>query len=343
MSLAYRTLLNLLTDHSYYTSGECPDLSYRPLDDTLELMGRHRWMLRPNKRSRATGFRLAFEADYDTGDPRFPLTEDVRLRFGVYLEDQRFLSSTLESQVPSERGEIIRLYSNGPAALSLSRLQLRGDRFTYGFAFVGAGPVNVQVKDAGGLDLDPVYHTQAESDNGNDFTVRIDLSEYPEGIYTLHFPGAETADFTFYHSQSLLRSGAMGIVELDIANTYDTSNPVTFTTGFAHRVYDWKYYTILPGAGSHTVTDGYLVSTTPHGGPFTFTEHLITGASPQEYQDKEAQLALMYPGTTIKLFISDSAIPLFEEARKKVQLKNGSSVIIANLPNPVEDEGVVVV
>lgn len=338
-SISYKKFISAEFLHDFYESGKSPDLIVAPTPSTARRMSNTRMVFR----GLPTGFNVFYRAVSKSDPNPFQSISDGVFSFALSLKNPtEFLNLTdltdVTNSVKYKSGNIIYfrntvLTTNAIAYELLNRLL--PEKFGYDLTITGtiSDDVRLRVKDYSGnvvyLSEDPLI----ADDNGKYHDDKVDLTAAGPGRYLIEQVKNGTPDPVekekVYADSGLNGTGVFGIVDIELkVSAYSFLNFVAlnaFQPSFARRKTRWKYYVVNKSTnGSFTgmnINDS-LGALSPYPA-ITFTgptaENNVSGAE-------------------TKSFISGSSpgdlIPFYESAKQGIELRNGTTVLVDDLPNP---------
>jgi hypothetical protein len=260
-----------------------------------------------------------------TPTPLLPISSNERFRFAMKLNSPGFLTFTdLSVPVKNNKAEVY-YFANGVGnVLTPVVIALRPKIFLYQFNNAGAVD-ELRIVDPGNNLLSEL--TTEISGAGPDYEVSLDLSNYPDGKYTLQiYDGSNVLldSEEIYFDNQLNAGGIFGIIEI----TKNNNNMQAFRIEYAKSAAVWKYFVVVRDGvdpEDYSIDDDGGVS-------------FITQAPTAAEQMTINALLNNLPDGEVVLFVGQSAIPYTEQKRKNVQLiKDINAVlttVIIHLPNP---------
>ena len=321
MSTQFNTLFTVTPSHAYY-SGQCEDIEFVVPSETAQILKNGRLLAK----TRDGKLYVLFEAS-DTGTPLAPISGQT-LRVGLQLTNAFFSNFT---DVGTDFASKILFYQNAaaPAALDAPiKVALVGQVFNHTLTD-NSRPVTVALKNAAGQAI----RTDTITAAGNRTDVSYDLSGQASGAYTIQeiYP-ASTNEIAYYADAELAAAGIFGVLEVKIANSFYTAM-ASFQIAFAARQEVLRYCVV---ANNYSSTEFDQLSVldagfTDDGRPqIDFTK--VPSAS---FTQAEIAPALLSNGSaSVVLFKSQGTVGRSKKARKKIQLKKNSDVLITHLPQP---------
>jgi hypothetical protein len=341
-NLSYTKLFELFTKHDFFGSGFTDAIALTPVPETARLFTDNKVLFRKTPTGIAALYR-----DTGTG-PFLAIDTPAVFTFAVSLSGKantaEFLNITdLSLAGPVEYSqEKPFLFANSgaistnpasPQLLAYSFLNgLRPSAFTYTFPFLaGAGTDTgtIDIKDPAGNSLEGFPKTLISPNDSLQYTFSVNLTGTPGGKYriitsdtTPHGPVTEY----YYIDNTLAQQKLLGFVELSFNTFADLyTAPTYFNMQFLRRSTKWRYY-IINKSGNVTLANTAVsapVTPVPYV-PVTFSG----SAGP------------VINGSPSWVFVSSALLPFFETPLSDVHLKELTSTLIDDLPNPAR-EGIV--
>jgi hypothetical protein len=326
MNNRYRTLFTLEIGHEYY-DGRCADFDFLVPSETAATL-RNGSLL---ARVRDGVLHLLVEVDRQ-GDARRPIS-GARLRLGLRLLNPLFPNFT--ALAVEER---LLVFRNGASAAALDAPvgawpagALIAHRITK-----GTRTVDLVLEDDAGDAIDSQSVVSLEDDDFSWDAARMGLAN---GLYRVAETYPNTSgEARYYLHAELARRHLFGVVEIELAPAlYAAASPTVFRIQFQARAERLKYYVIArkysdAEMGQLSVSDlGAAVDARP---AINFQR-----VERQNFSDQDiAPELLAGPGEKIVLFRSSADVPRRARARRKIQLKRNSDVLIPHLPAPAQEK-----
>jgi hypothetical protein len=258
-----------------------------------------------------------------TPTPLLPITSNERFRFVMKLNSPGFLTFTdLAVPVKNNKAEVYYFTNGVGSVLTPAVIELRPKIFLYQFNNAGAVD-ELRVVDPDNNVLSEL--TTEISGAGPDYEVSLDLSNYPDGKYTLKvYDGSNNLldSKAIYFDNQLNAGGIFGIIEI----TKNNNTTQAFRIEYAKSTAVWKYFVVVRDGND---PEDYSIDDQGNAVPFT--------AQNPSASDQMTINALLnnLPDGEVVLFVGQSPIPYTELKRKDIQLiKDPSTIVINHLPNP---------
>lgn len=325
MGARFKPLFTAAVNHSYY-EGRCEDVRFVVPGETAQLLRNGRLLTR----TIAGELHVLFEADA-AGTALAVLTNRT-LRFGLLAANSWFANVTDVAEDFPERPLWYRNATSSTALDEPRSVTLTGDILNHTPGKPDR-PMTLVLKDAGGSTLEAQTLTAAE----NRTEVSWDLSRHGAGWYEVEETSAAGTEATPYYSEpELVRTGVFGILDIQIDAAFYAAAP-SFEIDFDAREETLKYYVV---ATAEQASDLNPLSVTDAGAvedgrpPVLFTK--VPGAS---FTNTDIDPGLLGDDSKrVVLFRSQSPVSRAERPRRKIQLMNGTEVLIAHLPQPGPDQ-----
>jgi hypothetical protein len=342
----YKRFLTVDLKHEFYRSGFTKDISITPTEETIQKMRNWRMLYRLTPK----GCRVVYRA-VSKLDPTPELApENGLFTFVLGLNNvTEFLNFTDLDVSPSDKfkaGRIVHFYNSVTTTNALAYELLDGlvpAKFTYDFKFAvpPGGAVTLRIKKG----ITTVYTSPTlVADAQGVYHAPVDLAALAPGKFTFEHldAGVSAAQQILYVDTKLAGKNIFGILDIE----YKVDNIFTFTSfvaltavnpypvQFVLRESTWKYFIVnknttqrnfaTPANFTITDTDTYPLTGTPYAlSAYTFSSPPVAGPT--------------INGNASLVFTSNVPIPFFETAKKKFVLKEGTTVLVPDLPNPKLD------
>jgi hypothetical protein len=318
--MRFLPLLTLEINHSYY-SDICQDFVFFPAAETLQYFTEGHLLTRMQNGK----LFIVFEAD-NAGDPIISLA-DQTLSLGLKLANPLFLNFT---GLDFDPGSTVSIYRNLNAS-AIFDLPILARRVNSSFSHRlshGTRPVSIELISSGGQTLFAETLTTPEQT-----TVKLDLADYPMGLYQVVANHPDRTDITEYYMNSIfLQESVLGVVEITIDNDF-YRNPPNFSLAFSPKKQILEYYIV---ANQYSETEFDQLTILDAGFIEEGRDEInFARVLPADFTSTELNPALLGPDTAqIALFRSQVPLPRQAVGRRKIQLHKNGDVLIPHLPQP---------
>lgn len=323
MKTLFHPLFTVSISHTYYSDGVCKDFDFVIPADTLQWLNNGRLIAKV----REGKLYVLFEV----GEANEPLVSIAgqRLRFGLKLLNPFFSHFTT-----LDPNSIIPLYDN---VIDPKKLEKRTDKKVV--ALVGqifshsllstTKPVTITLKNANGqiLQTDTLPVTDKRT------TLSYHLLDPTASVYTVTEEPSRSPKITtdYYLDPQLQSQDIFGVIEIKIDDDFyknftlpDKFNFTEFNITFDAKQETLNYYVVV-----NKIDDISKFSISDNG--MIFKPVSLT-------PDDKYALLLGNSDTQVALLQSPVKIARQANARKKIQLKKNSSILIENLPQPAVNQ-----
>lgn len=349
INIAYQRLFNLKISHDYYKNGLAKGVHLIPTKKTVGLLKNGKMLLKHLANQIVVLYRGLNEIPpVNPPKPFIDLGKDFKFTFAIEVENKaEFLNITKLNDGTEiyESGKII-YFKNDPTKASPEDIthtlidSIRSSLFTYQFQLpTGTGDVDIILlkisdnesetkvptgKNALGQNL-PLNYKLEQHANTN-YSHAIDTRNLPYGKYKIKITtvGDETdikKEELIYIHDELAQQAIFGIVDILYDTTNDKAYGITeeYNIVFSRKAAFWKYFLVEKEAPlvlpTYSIAENGL-PVAPYGAN-TFSKITTTEVN----------------GNQATVFRSNAEIIFYEIPKLKIELKEGATIKIANLPN----------
>lgn len=322
MNIRFKELLEIPVFHGFYEDA-CDDLRFVIPPETARLLRGGRMLARED----SAKLTVLHEVRAD-GSPVLGMANCV-LRFGLVAIAPRFFNVTApDSLPPPEAGALLFSNAGSPTELLVAPVTLTGKILSHPVKSQGS-PVTLNLKDSVGS----LLGSQTVTDNVPGTVASWDVSRLGTGRYEV-WEGSTGISSSYYHDPDLARAGAFAILEVTInGQFYDTNTQtVSLPVLLEPRSQYLRYIVVTPGPNADT--QGMAILDTAKSEPIPFDAitadaRIAMGIEPEALGIRNA--------SQVVVFQSRSPVPRSQMARKGIQLRKGTDVLIPHLPQPGPD------
>ncbi|GMQ29996.1 hypothetical protein [Algoriphagus confluentis] len=358
MNILYSRLFEIQLLHDFFKDGISQSLSLTPDSSTHHLLKNGRMLTR----SLPKGMIVLFRAEENLTDPETPLQVPCRFRFFINSSNPSFLHTITDWDTPVKEfktGSFFH-FKNNPANASSNPTTPE----TLGYQILdGLRPKDLleQVKlsthpasvifrlrdEAGNLissgkdsDGNPLpLDLPLSPDDLEIFSLRVDLKDKADGIYSLELR-SQTDTETLFYKAYFFSSDAIGNTSMGIMEISYVSSPARlygemeyYALKLKRKATRWTYIIVNQnkklnlGTNQLSIRDRGNPLGTPYG-IYTFQQD--GGAPHPDIRVNNAETVI---------FKSQVPIPFFESPKLNLELRRtpGNRVLYANLPNPLRN------
>jgi hypothetical protein len=328
MNTAFRQVLQIDLQHSFYKENKCSDFDVFAVSDTVKLL-RNRQAIFSFKQS--FGKLLILENSGGTSAAHPIATADA-LVFGMQLLNIRLANITTEW--PAQKK--IFLFTNvgnltdpsiAPVELIRSEISLSGKIVTH--KIISNSALQLDIKNESGQVID-----SRRIDAGSANTEQaFDLQGFENGLFTItETVGLVTTDYNYYADDTLQFKNIFGLIRIvnQSAFPFNYDGKPVYQISFTAKSSTWKYYVVAPGLPGTDAGTVLSLADIGRTGPATI---LFSKTYPIPAGDKTAPM-LFKDLSKVVLFTTTSALVYQQIPRQQIELRKGAMTLIGNLPNP---------
>lgn len=328
MNLNFRTAFQVSLLHNFYKDSLCNDFSLFPVAETKELL-RNRQAIFSFKN---TFGKVMLQEDKTETTAAHPIESKDAFVFAMTLLNPSLGNITIEWPSPKK----IFLFTNegnltdpagAPVELIRSEITLCGKTLVH--RIVSNDAVTLSLTDEHGAQIDSVAFPAGSADREKGFS----LQKFSGGLFTVtETVGMNTTAYVYYADNELLFKNVFGLVRIinQPAFPFSYDGKPVYQVSFTSKSSAWKYYVVAPNLSGADISTQLNITDTGRTGL-----DVIEFDKTYPVPPADTTAPMLYSDTTkIALFTSTIELQFMQLPRKQIELRKGSTVLLADLPNP---------